>query len=145
MRRVTIGVAILWGLMALALMADLSFASFAANALAVFITTTAGVSLLLAWVRHIPRRALSALATIALSGIYLTGLWLLGFGLVFYPWIAPDLEGRQDGLICRAVYYGEYAEVRVSKTYFLGVEQLKESYLVDGSPATISCGHGRAA
>lgn len=143
MRSVTIGVAVLWALMALALAADLSFASFAANALSVFLATTAGIAVLLAWTRRIHRRAISVLATIVLSGIYLSGLWFLGLGLVFYPWGTPDLEVHQDGLVCRAVYHGEYAEVRVSKTYPLGFERLKESYVLDGSPATIHCGHGR--
>lgn len=140
---VTIGVAVLWVLMALALAADLSFASFTANALSVFLTTTAGIAVLLAWARRIHRPAISVLATIVLSGVYLTGLWFLGFGLVFYPWGKPDLEVHQDDLVCRAVHHGEYAEVRVSKTYPLGFERLKESYIVDGSPATIHCGHGR--
>lgn len=145
MRRATIGVAILWGVMALSLMARLSFASFAANAFAVVITVTAGLCLLVAWAWHIPYRAASVLATLVLSGLYLTGLWILGWGLVFYPWIRPDLEVRQGSLICRAVYHGEYTEVMVSQAYPLGIEKWKENHWVNGSSSTINCGEGQAA
>lgn len=145
MHSVTLGVAALWVLMALALAADLSFASLAANALSVFLVTTAGIAVLLARARSIRRRTLSVLATIVLSGVYLSGLCFLGLGLAFYPWGTPDLEVYEDGLVCRAVYHGQYAEVRVSKVYPLGLERFKESYLIDGSPSTIHCGQGRIA
>lgn len=142
MRNFVLGVAMLWVVMALALTLRLSFASVAANGALVFITLTAGVSLLLAWARRIPHRAVGMLATVVLSGAYLLALCVLGWAIAFDPWAEPDMQVRQDGRVCRLVYYGQYAQVQVSETYPWGIERFKRSYLVDGSPATIDCGHG---
>jgi hypothetical protein len=141
MRGGVFGVVILWSLIALALHAGVSFASFAANVLVVFVTMTGSIFLALAWAQRIQHRSLVVLVKLTLSGTYLFALWFLGMGLAFYPWSKPDLEMHQGGLVCRAVY-GDRTEVKVFRTYPLGLEHLQADYLLDGAPDRISCANG---
>jgi hypothetical protein len=141
MRGSMLGVAIMWILIALAIATRVSFSSFAANALAVFTAMTGSVFLMLALSQRIQRRNLAILYRVALSGIYLIALWFLGLGWVFYPWNKPDLEVSQHGLTCRAVY-GYRTEVKVFRTYPLGLERLQDDYLVDGTPEPMRCDGG---
>lgn len=139
MRSVALGVAILWVVVALAVMARVSFVSVAANVLIVFIALTGAAFLALARVRQTRYRIFTVLATIAISAAYMGTLLVLSWGLALDPWIKADLELRRGALICRAVYFGERTELTVFETFPLGIERRLSDDLLDDSPEPITC------
>lgn len=139
MRSAALGVAILWLVIALAVVAHVSFAWSMANVLVVFLALTSAVVLALVRVRYARYRHRMVLGTIALSAAYLATLWVLALGLAFDPWIKPDLELRQGALTCRAVYFGERTELKVFETFPLVIERALSDDVLDESSEPITC------
>ncbi|AIF48836.1 hypothetical protein HY57_17105 [Dyella japonica A8] len=139
MRNTALGVAVLWAVVALAVMVRVSFAAITANVLIVFIALTGAAVLALTWVRGIRYRIFTVLVRFAISTAYLGTLWVLALGLALDPWIKPDLELRQGALTCRAVYVGERTELMVFETFPFGIERRLSDDLLDDSTEPVTC------